>query len=393
MPHGILKMVSVGDLHFGSPRIDASDLYRKLRKYLYPELKDAHLITVDGDIYDQLLMVNSKAYKFATMFIKDLFNLSALTGCQVRLLHGTFSHDRDQISIFESLAQPKTRFKIVNEISVEEIEGFQNGLDTVNCTLRLGYLPDNLSYRNAQDAVDHLKRAMTVCGYGTLDVVVGHGTFLHTVAPGTPHLPAITYTKEMFDDIVRGIIVMGHIHTPSRKYNIYYCGSFERMSHGEEEDKGFYVFTRDQSGKEGWRSRFVVNREATPFLTVTPEGKDIPEIIHNFIEYVNTHFPEKRGFVRVAHSDPEVRTTLHKVCAQQFDAISYSSKALNTDDTEQALKVEDITLDIDDDVKPNKNNLGELIWKFLEEHNNTAEVTREEILSTTNSVISEAYDR
>lgn len=388
MPHGSLKIVSVGDLHFGNPRIDAEELYLKLRKYLYPQLKDTQLVTVDGDIYDQLLVVNSKSYKYATLFIRDLFNFSAATGAQIRLLHGTFSHDRDQLSIFDALARPATRYKIINQIEVEEIEDLRYKDEVVKTSLKVGYLPDNLSYREATDVVEHLKRSMTVVGWNTLDMLVGHGTFEHTIPANNPHRPPITYTKEMFENIVKGIIVMGHIHTPSRKWNIYYAGSFDRMAHGEEEDKGFYVFTRDEANKEGWRSEFIVNKMATPFITIEPTGNDVPLLITNFIETLKQKFPRLSGFVRVAHKDPEIRAILHKVCAQQFPGITFSSKSLQ-DDGPQELKIAEISLDVADDVKPNEKNLGELIYQFMEEHDDIKEVTKDEILKATASLILE----
>ena len=385
--HGILKVVGVGDLHFGNPRIGAQQLYLKLRKFLYPELKDAHLIVLTGDIYDQLLTVNSKAHHFASLFISDLFSISAQTGMQIRILHGTYTHDRDQLSIFNTLKRPGAQYKIINAIEAEEITSFKSGMEELHVPLRLAYLPDNLPYKRSEDAIEHLQRTLTVLGWTQVDLVVGHGSFAHVMPPDSLHKPPCLYSIEQFQKIVpNGHVIMGHIHTPGKTCNVTYCGSFERMAHGEEESKGFCVFTRDSAGKEGWRTRFVRNDLATPFITIIPEGNDIPAITTNFLSQMDEKFPTRTGFVRVMHADPEVRSILHKVCVQQFPEISYSSKSTGEKET-QAIRIDEIALDMFEDVKPDEHNLGELVFQFLEDNKLTNNIPKEAIVKGTNILI------
>lgn len=385
--HGIFKMVSVADLHFGNPRVGAEQLYLKLRKFVYPELKEAHLITVNGDIYDQLLTVGSKAHRFASQFIADLFTISARTGMQVRILHGTFTHDRDQLSVFETLAVPGARFKIINNIECEEIGEFRSGMEELTMKLRVAYLPDNLPYKRSEEAIDHLKRVMTVVGYNSVDMVVGHGAFEHTMPADSQHKPPCLYTLDQFDRLVdHGPIVMGHIHTPGRKRNCYYCGSFDRMAHGEEEDKGFYIFTREDREVNSWRSKFVVNTLSMPFVTILPEGEDIPSITNHFLKQVDEKFPIRRGYLRVMHKDPEVRALLHKVSATNFPEISFSSKSTGEREV-TAIKVDEITLDIFDDVKPDIHNLGNLVFQFLDENGATNGIPKDVIVAKTHELM------
>lgn len=383
--HGYLKMVVTSDLHFGNPKIDPNSMLLKLRKFLYPELRDCHLFIIAGDLYDQLLTVGSKAHVAASNFISDIFTISDFTGMQVRILHGTYTHDRDQLSVFSALATDKTRYKIVNHIECEEISDLRCGQDVINTTLKVGYLPDNLSYRHSEDVLGYLQKVMTCLGWGHLDLLIGHGTFAHVIR-SDGHRPPCLYEQAQFKDIVQGPIVMGHIHTPGRNHNVYYCGSFERLAHGEEEKKGFYVFTLDEKRVEGWRSRFVVNDLAVPFVTILPEGDDIPEIMKNFTSQVDDKLPTGRGYLRVVHKSPEVRSILHKVCAQQYPHISYSSKSTGeTDATE--IKVDEITLDLFDDVHPDVHNLGGLVYQFLADNNMLGDVTQEQILSHTEEVL------
>lgn len=389
MSNGYFKMVCVSDLHFGSPRIDAADLYSKLKMFLYPEVKDAHLVTIGGDLYDQLLTINSKAHKYAALFIHDLFVHSAKTGTEIRILHGTFSHDRDQLSIFNTFAFPETKYRIVNEIEVEEIPRFRCGLETIEMPLRIGYLPDNLAYTKSQEAVDHLRRAMDVVGYTQLDLIIGHGTFDYALPKEVSMHGSSAYTLDQLSSVVAGPIVMGHIHTSSRKYNCYYTGSFERMAHGEEERKGFYVFTKDIKNTGGWRAKFIENKFATPFVTITPKGTDISEITRDFVEQVKTKIPRLSGYVRAVHDQPEVRAVLHKVCAQQFPNITFSSKTSGELTGERQLKVDDIDLTTVDDIKPTRNNLEEIIWQFLTEHDEAKDITRKDLNVKLTEILSE----
>lgn len=384
--HGYVKVVATSDLHFGNVRVAPETLYSKLRYYLYPDLKDCHLLIIAGDIYDQLLTVGSKAHSYACRFISEVFRISHDTGMQVRILHGTYSHDRDQLSVFSALALPKTRYKIVNNIECEEITDLRFNTDTVYMTLKVGYLPDNLSYKRSEDAIEHLKRSMSCLGWNTLDMIVGHGTFSHVVKPDSGHNPPCLYEIEQFRPWVTGPIIMGHIHTPSKNSGVYYCGSFERLAHGEEEDKGFYVLTCDQKKQEGWRSKFIVDKTATKFVTIVPSSDDIPAIMQEFVDKIEENFPDRNGFVRVVHKSPEVRSLLHKICVQQFPNISYSSKSTGEVEVHQ-IRMDEITLDLLDDVKPNIHNLGELSYQFLEENGMLGDVTKEEILSRMDKII------
>lgn len=383
--NGILKIVAVSDIHFGQPKIVAEDMYNRLKRFLYPELKEAHLIFIAGDLYDQLLTVNSKAHRYAVKFVVDLLRISAYTGMQVRILHGTFTHDRDQLSIFETLNVPNARFRVINQIEVEEIENLKCGMEELPDKLRIGYIPDNLPYRRSEEAVAHLIRTMTVLGWTSLDMLVGHGTFEHAIDPASGHKPPCLFCWEQFKTLVQGgPIIMGHIHSSGRKRNVYYCGSFDRMAHGEEEKKGFYTFTKHP--KDGWKSKFIQNELATPFISIQPKGEDVPEIIRDFQEKMDIKFPTRRGYVRVLHESPEVRAILHRISAQEFPDVIYSSKSIGEKEV-SAITVNEITLDIFDDVKPDVHNLGALVYQYLDENNVLDGLTREVIIEKTNQLL------
>lgn len=379
-----LHITVLSDLHFGNPRIDATELFRKLKHYAYPQIKKSHLVILAGDIYDRLLTVNSKSYLYTMQFIDDLFRMSDDTGCQIRLLHGTYSHDRDQLDVFHTLASPHTRYKIIKEISSEVITDFQNGASRLDPSiqLRIGYIPDNLPYREVSAVIDNLNKSMTVTNITHLDLLIGHGTFAHTLPDNIP-LPPLTFTLDTFKDVVDGIIVMGHIHVHSHKSNVYYCGSFERMSHNEEEYKGFYSF--DWSNKQ-WRAKFIHNEEATPFVSVNLTEMDVAQVTRQYIDFIDKSIPNKIGYVRIIHPDPSIRSILGQVSLKNFPNIIVATKAPK-DLERKLLKVLDLNANISEEVKPTRENLGELVFQFLTEKGMVSDITESDVISHVSELI------
>ena len=354
------KIVAAGDFHFGNPRINCDAMYSKLKEFFYPEVEKSDLVLLTGDLFDQLTTINSNANLYASIFIKELFAFSAKNNVPIRILHGTYSHDRNQLQVLNVLKLKNTDAKIINEISCEE-------LTVKDKKYKILYIPDNLPYKKSSDVMEHIDKVLKVMGWKTVDIVLGHGTFSHALPVSSNHLPPCTYTIEQFNKITTdsSLIVMGHIHISSAKDKVFYCGSFERMSHGEEQPKGFYKFN-DENGK--WKAEFVGNDDAALFVTIYPQGYTTDEIIADFTKQIDEIFINKVGNVRVAHNDAEIRSLLNKICLQQYPDIKYTSKSVSdTDKTE--IKITDINLDTFEDINPSRENLPELICQFLNENN------------------------
>lgn len=382
-----MKIVVVADLHFGHIRIDPAKMYDRLVKYLYPKLQDAHIVFLAGDIFDQLLTVNSSAVEYALQFIYDLARMSANTGMQVRILHGTFTHDRGQLRVFEKLKVPKSRIKIIDTIFTEKITDIRNGNDSTSIPLKVGYLPDNLSFKDSADAILQLQDNMSCSDIDKLDLIIAHGSFEHVLPKGSAHLPPCLYNKDQFKDILNGLCICGHIHTPSRSDNFIYAGSFDRMAHGEEERKGFVIAKRDLSkNNDSWDVKFITNDDSTKFISYTPEGTCQSDKINNFIKHMKELFPDGTGYIRVIDDDPEIRAILHRITLQQFPGINYTSKTTGERESIQ-IKLDDIEIDVFTDVIPNEENLPELVYNFLEENKLLDGLTKETIIEHTKEIL------
>ena len=380
-----LKVVAVGDLHFGNPRLKGEDLYTRLSKYLYPELQDAQLLLLTGDTYDQLTTVSSNAHIYVVRFIRDICSISAQTGMQIRILHGTYSHDRDQVKSLEALAYDKTRVRVINNIEGEILSDW---LPQPSDPLKILYIPDNLQYKTSSAVVEHIQNIYTCLGWDRADLILGHGAFAHALNCAEEHLPPCTYTIDQFKPLVTdtGIIIMGHIHTPSHRANVYYCGSFDRMIHGEEEAKGFYVFTRKDNR---WTSRFCINQDSYKFVTITPKGDTVDKCTADLISKLNDAFKSTNtGWVRVVYDEPELRGVYQKICLSLYPNVIFSGKS-SRDTVSSTVELADINLELADDIRPNVNNLGELVYQYLLDTNLVDSIPKEKITTAVDDLLKE----
>lgn len=377
------KITAIGDLHFGNPKLKAEDLYNKLSKYLYPQLADTQLLLLTGDTYDQLTTVNSSANRYVLRFIQELYAISHNTGMQIRVLHGTYTHDRDQVSIFDNLKLPCTKAVVVDKLTCEELTDFNNNS---NMKLRILYVPDNLPYKHSTEVMEHIADIYKCLGWNKVDIVLGHGSFDYALGCSNEHLPECTYTIEQFKPYVKddGLIIMGHIHRPSHRANVYYCGSFDRMVHGEEEPKGFYTFTYTDK----WVSKFIVNNDSNKFITIEPKGDTIDDRLHDLLDKMQQVFPDKRGYVRVLYTNPEDRGIYHRVAVQTYPDIIFSGKRIG-DAADNTLDLAELDIDVFADVKLNANNLGELVYDFLVEHNKADGITKPSVLNCIQNLLTE----
>jgi DNA repair exonuclease SbcCD nuclease subunit len=242
----------------------------------------------------------------------------------------------------------------------------------------MAYLPDDLPYGSSGDCLENLFKLLHDRGLQQVDYAITHGYFRHVLPKGATREPECVYTAEQFSPFVRRRVVSGHVHTSS-SYNdfVYYNGSFSRLNHGEEEDKGFWVF-EDSSSK--LTSRFVVNKEAPPFYTFDlSKTKDRDAAIEVFLSRMKKKFrtQEDFGFVRVVHQSGEIIKTIAKVCSTKYPNIVYTHKTIDGSVAQAQVAMCQIA-PLTDRPIPTKENLPDLLSTFLSKQqiNRSAEEIR-----------------
>lgn len=328
-----MKIVNLSDLHFGNKLVNSEHMYESLQAYAYKHIQKCDLVILHGDLFHCLLDLNHTASRMIIVFLNDLFAMSIAYGFKIRILRGTFSHDRNQLMIVDSLAKrfsgtDKIDLKIYDKVSVdEEHVGDEH--------ISICYLPDDLPYKSEQEVLDVVRELLSNRKLDKVDMVVGHGYCKHVLPYGLSG-PPVTYTFEGLSSICKHVAVFGHIHTPSIKKSnnitIIYIGSMERMAHGEEERKGF--LTIDTSN---WVSTFIENKNTLLFSTYKSTNTDTEIVTQDFIRWMNTIQLDKNkpNHIRVIHESRDIRKLLGRLIVDMFGEYTcvYTSKKLSDDNS------------------------------------------------------------
>lgn len=376
-----MKIVHIADVHVNHPKVNPLSMSCAFMRHVLPELQDADLLVIAGDYFDSMLHFNSResaelAYRIFNSFVAAREKNPKL---KVRLLRGTFTHDRNQCELLQAVWYRQT-------VTSNSFDAFLSADDSIryvdqvmivpetidNQTFYILYLPDSLSqYKDSYEVMDAVLAYMQQLKIDKVDFVVGHGYFEHRLPKGALHQPKIVYTYDQFRRIVNHKVLMGHIHVHSSfKDFIYYSGSIERLNHGEEEDKGFYV--HEGSLAHGFTSRFVVNNYSTLFLTVEvpDEITDVSNAVLFVSEFIHKHFyqDELFGYLRIKSNDTQFTELIAEGIRQKIpqDIVNvsvYRNKIKNELTTDmKGIKFDPVVW-----VSPNVENLAALITEHLKE--------------------------
>lgn len=305
------------DYHWGNMRLDAGRMLAGHRKFFHPVLKTLNLLFINGDWFDAGIELVGKSSPDIMSGTIELLEECNRLGLTIRIVQGTWTHDRNQLFLFETLhagGKYTNNLKLIRAVSLEYIEEFD---------MRVLYIPDDMPYGSSDELMEDVAKQMADLGWDYVDLAFVHGTFEHVVPPNVAKDIKIVFRREQFG-FVRYNIHCGHIHTPSTRWNIYYNGSFDRNAHGEEEAKGF--LTVDFDGKKS-NVTFIENEYATIFKTFDyTRHEDLDILTEQFLKDVRALPDDQKIFVRVVHPKREVRAGLGKLCSSKFKHIVYTHK-------------------------------------------------------------------
>jgi UDP-2,3-diacylglucosamine pyrophosphatase LpxH len=255
---GVFRFLSIGDIHLGHPRTPTSWIIKNLNQYLNNDhrLSQVDALFITGDVFDRLLNNGDPQVHEINRFITELLWRCARFDVIVRVVEGTPSHDREQSRFFTEQA---TNAKIpvdlhyATTLSIEHIERFN---------INVLYVPDKWR-PHTQDTLIEVKQLMAKEGLDQLDFAIMHGAFEYQL-PSI--VPEPTHDSDTYLELVRYLILIGHVHEPTQKERILAAGSFDRDTHGQEHPKGFYdVSLRSEND---WTVTFVENKDAKRYDTI-----------------------------------------------------------------------------------------------------------------------------
>lgn len=351
-----LRILSTSDWHLGNGRVPADAICQRLRTVLFPKLADTDILNIGGDVWDTLLNFSGEANSIVA-FLIDLLRVCDRHNVVVRVLLGTYSHDRTQSSLFPVLHE-KYQFhndlRYINTVALEYIDRFD---------LRILYLPDDLPYTSSMDCMDMVQNLLAAKGWSYVDYVFGHGFFSHMIPSHIPRKPKCLFDVAQFT-FVRRYVCMGHIHQNDLTGNVFYNNSFDRLAHGEEHPKGC-IFITDHGDRA--TLAFLENTEATKFVTIDLSMlEDTAAIGLRYIERVRAAFPKAElGYVRVVHPAAAICHALAQITRQQFPWLHYKPHRLKSTEVHDVSHQHHALLDVKTYPVPSEDTLPMMVYEFL----------------------------
>jgi len=351
----VINAIVLSDYHLGASHLNELHQKTTLETFLYPELnKDIDVLIISGDFFDTSLLFDSQAAITSTIIISDICKICKQYDIALRILRGTYSHDRDQLKQFLELSKyHDVDLKYFDTISTDKFKDYT-----------FLYLPDTLPYKDGksilQDAFTLLEDTYHV---SYPDIVIGHGYFSHRLPEAIKsHKPPCCYDVEDFTD--SSIVVFGHEHHHWNVDNVYSVGSFDRLMHGEEEPKGFLKFQIDDD--KNLSVRFIENKLAMPHITISPLGNTIDEKLEYIITQVDKLFPHPvYGYLRIKDNTDD-RLTLVSLLKDRYPgnltitSIAKLPKLKSEQKSQLSLGFTIYHSDI-----PQVDTIGNLLWDYL----------------------------
>lgn len=307
------KILSFSDVHLGCDRIDQMEMVTLFENILFEWIPKVKLVTIVGDLFDDSIVLSNSGAIYILDFITKFLHICDENNVTVRLLRGTFSHDRNQCQAVKSMADSmnvKNDVKYYDKIDVEYIKELD---------LKIGYIPDDLSpsFKTSQNAIELLKDKMLALGFDNLDYVLFHGYAEH-VLPPKAH-PKYVFNADQFP-FVKKCVLAGHIHQHSSFRNFYYHGSLDRLAFNEEDSKGFLIV---HDYKDSYSVRFIENTNAHIFKTLD-YSKIETGITERFRKDIEPYKDSRQTvYIRVIHPDGNIRIALRNFVNEHYPNIKF----------------------------------------------------------------------
>lgn len=256
--------MSISDIHLGCKSIPTESIINNLNVAI-PDNEDMakiDMIALVGDVTDEAIYLSDAVTGEIQTWMVRLLKICKKWDIVLFVLNGTPSHDRNQSKQFVIL---NTIFNIgaeliyVDTLSVINIEKL--GI-SVLC------VPDEWRGCNLQTQREVVS-LLDENSLSKVDYAFMHGMFEYQT-PKNLNLPS--HNADFYLSIVKKYIFIGHIHTASQFDRILAQGSFDRLAHGQEEDKGYFHVEAYPDSNENDRIEFRVNKTAAKFVTVSVIG-------------------------------------------------------------------------------------------------------------------------
>jgi hypothetical protein len=272
---GICTILETSDWHLGHVKTSTKHILTSIKAlFTVEKLAEVDLILLGGDIFDRELHFPDDQVNAIQLWMADFLTTCASTKTIVRIVEGTPSHDRRQSKHFlhlNKLLNINADIKYFDDISIEYIKPLD---------LHILYVPDEIR-GSAQLIYESVIEVMETHGLTTVDYALMHGNFEYQLPS---HVTKTAHSAEAYLKLVTRFIFIGHIHRASRHQRILAAGSIDRVAHGEEHPKGYWIVNADCTNSRHDKVRFHHNANAMTYITINITEyafDDIPNAFQN----------------------------------------------------------------------------------------------------------------
>ncbi len=312
-----LRITSVSDIHLLHRNNKTSYIIKNLDTYLCTDevLSKTDVLFIAGDLFDGPVAFSNEDIGLVNIWIAKLLHKCRRYNVCLRVLEGTPSHDMNQSKIFTNLneilfkdSESGVDLQYVKTLSVEYIERF--GINVL-------YVPDEWNH-DTHDTLLEVKSILKTKGLDKVDFAVMHGQFEYQMTDVVKQ--HLKHDSSEYLSLVEHLIFIGHIHKHSFKSRIYSHGSFDRLSHNEEEAKGYIYATVYKDGN--YNCQFIENKGARLYKTIRCSGDDT-EYNMKRIDKVAAKLPNE-SFIRVVSEQSNPIMNAQDILKQRWPDLFWS---------------------------------------------------------------------
>ena len=373
MMKSTIKYLVLSDVHLGHRRNPTSNILNNL-KHTLSQLTATELdvVFIAGDLFDRLLDNSMSDVQDINIGIYWLLRWCSKHDVRLRVLEGTPSHDWKQSSHIQTIKEIsgiELDYAYVPALHIEHMS---------DLNLHVLYVPDEW-HESTDETFKQIQSLMVDKGIEQVDIAIMHGQFNYQLQHAPASIPR--HCENSYLEITRHYIHIGHVHTHSVNERIIAQGSFDRLSHGEEEPKGLVWSEIRSNGTRQYH--FIENTRAMVFKTIKLKGKTIDELFE-YLDKRILKYPAG-SFIRLKGSKDHIgfsyydeikkRYLLYQVSKQGEDIESTSIVDIGDLDDYQSFSItpDNIESLLKDSITP-KYTFTDQHWSFM---NSTMETLKE----------------
>lgn len=333
-----LDYLVISDIHLFHPRNKTADIIHNLDVFFdhySPVGKFVHvkIIYIAGDIFDSLQDLDAKDGDLYTLWMERLMRFCHRHGIKLRILRGTPSHDwmqpKRSETIFKVVNLPLD-FRYIDTLHIEYMEDLDK---------HVLYVPDEWR-ADPEDTYKEVLALMSQLNLTQVDTAIMHGCFRYQLPPAAVNIPF--HKEEHYLPIVKHFINIGHHHTFNPNGRILPEGSFDRLSHNEEEPKGGVLC---QIRATGDSYLFIENKGAKIFKTIELKSKDLTKSMLQ-VQKVMAKIPDN-AYVRIKAAKDHPLYLAFNELKIQYPMQHFSKKSIDDEEDDRQLVSSTITLNPD----------------------------------------------